>query len=381
MNRLNALYCYITRGCNLQCRHCYMGAVSPQDPAGSASMDPRLLAHVVRQAKPLGLSYVKLGGGEPLLHPRIGEILEIARREEIRITVTTNGTLCTPAMVRDLARNRLWGISVSLDGTDAATHEWVRNSEGCFEKTIRGIRALVEGGISPQLSMSVLRINAGQMEAFVRLAESLGASSVQFNLVEPTGRGAKVYEDGETLTVSELVRLGRWVEHELSCRAGIPVFFTLPIAFRPLGRMYGTGGTGCGSCSILDVLGVLADGSYALCGAGERVPELIFGHAGRDSLEDVWRDAPLLKELRDGLPRRFRGICGECLLKGICQGRCIAQNYYKSRDFWAPFWFCEEADKEGLFPESRKQLRPNRDLRESLMGLSREKIEEVPRCT
>jgi SynChlorMet cassette radical SAM/SPASM protein ScmF len=340
-------------------------------------MDPTLFAHVVRQAKPLGLSYVKLGGGEPLLHPRIGEILEIARREDIRITVTTNGTLCTSAMVRDLARNRLLGISVSLDGTDAATHEWVRNAGGCFEKTIRGIRALVEGGISPQLSMSVLRVNAGQMEAFVRLAESLGASSVQFNLLQPRGRGAKVYEDGEALTVSELVRLGRWVENELSRRAGIPVFFTLPIAFRPLGRMFGQEGNGCGVCGIRGILGVLADGSYALCGVGETVPELAFGHASRDALEDVWLRAPLLKELREGIPRRFRGICGECLLKGICLGRCIAQNYGRSRDFWAPFWFCEQADKEGLFPESRKQSRPNRELGKCLVGPSGETVEEA----
>jgi radical SAM protein with 4Fe4S-binding SPASM domain len=87
------------------------------------------------------------------------------------------------------------------------------------------------------------------------------------------------------------------------------------------------------------------------------MPELIFGHAGRDELETVWRQAPLLQELREGLPDRFKGICGECLMRSLCQGRCIAQNYYRRRDVWAPHWFCEEADRQGLFPETRRQRR------------------------
>jgi len=110
-------------------------------------------------------------------------------------------------------------------------------------------------------------------------------------------------------------------------------------------------------CGILGILGVLSDGSLGLCGAAEEMPELIFGHAGRDDLEAVWRQAPLLKELRAGLPDRFKGICGECLMRTVCQGRCIAQNYYRCRDVWAPHWFCEEADSEGLFPETRRQRR------------------------
>jgi hypothetical protein len=35
---------------------------------------------------------------------------------------------------------------------------------------------------------------------------------------------------------------------------------------------------------------------------------------------------------------------------------CVAQNYYRSGDLFAPFWFCEQAEAAGLFPESR--LRP-----------------------
>ncbi len=77
-----------------------------------------------------------------------------------------------------------------------------------------------------------------------------------------------------------------------------------------------------------------------------------------DSLADVWNGNPVLREIREGLPHRLGGICGDCLMKGLCLGSCIAQNYYKDRDLWAAHWYCEEAHREGLFPESRRHARP-----------------------
>ena len=115
--------------------------------------------------------------------------------------------------------------------------------------------------------------------------------------------------------------------------------------------MFGDTGDGCGQCGIFGILGVLGDGSYALCGIGETVPDLVFGHAARDRLEDVWNGNPVLQELREGLPSRLQGICGECLMKRVCLGNCVAQNFYRSKSLWAPNWYCEEAAKRGSFPE------------------------------
>lgn len=162
-----------------------------------------------------------------------------------------------------------------------------------------------------------------------------------------------MHDSGETLPIQELIEIGRWIETELAQKAGIQLHYGHPAAFRPLSRFLGQENGGCGVCGIFGILGVLADGSYALCGIGETVPELIFGHAARDRLKDVWEATPMLREIREGLPERLEGVCGKCIMKGQCLGSCIAQNYYRSRDLWAPFWFCEMAREEGVFPESR----------------------------
>ncbi|MBP8695262.1 MAG: SynChlorMet cassette radical SAM/SPASM protein ScmF [Syntrophobacterales bacterium] len=349
---LNTLYFYLTGGCNLRCRHCWIEPPHQTAKRQYPAVEPELFRHILEQAKPLGLSSVKLTGGEPLMHPRIGEILEILREEKIRFNMETNGVLCTPELARELARSGLYHISVSLDGADAGTHEWVRGVKGCFDAAVAGIRNLVATGIRPQLIMTLMRRNVEQIEAVVRLAESLGASSVKFNLVQPTARGEKMHEKGETLGVEELIALGKWVENDLARTAKVRLFYGHPVAFRALGRLFSPDGD-CGICGIRHILGVLAGGSYALCGIGESVPELVFGHAAKDDLSGVWKDSPVLNEIRDGMPRRLEGVCGECLMKGVCLGSCIAQNYYRSRNLWAPFWFCEEARSEGLFPETR----------------------------
>jgi len=83
------------------------------------------------------------------------------------------------------------------------------------------------------------------------------------------------------------------------------------------------------------------------------VPEFVFGQAGRDPLAKVWRYNRVLRAIRAGLPARREGVCGRCMMKRICRGSCIAQNFYTSRHLWAPYWYCDQADRAGLFPESR----------------------------
>ena len=350
---LNQIYFYLTEGCNLRCRHCWIAPKYQGEGDSGSALDLDLFKSIIEQAKSLGLTGVKLTGGEPLLHPQINEILEYIQTEDLGMTLETNGVLCTAELAEKMAACKDPFVSVSLDGADSESHEWVRGVEGCFDEAIEGVRNLVSEGLRPQVIMTIMRHNKNQLEPVVRLAESVGAASVKFNIVQPTARGEKLHDSGEALTIEELVDLGRWVETTLSDSSPLPLYFSHPMAFRPLGKMFGENGDGCGVCGISGILGVLASGSYALCGIGETVPDLVFGHGATNSLKHVWNNTPVLLEIREGLPSRLEGVCGDCLMNEICLGSCIAQNYYGSRSIWAPFWFCQEAQELGLFPETR----------------------------
>lgn len=108
-----------------------------------------------------------------------------------------------------------------------------------------------------------------------------------------------------------------------------------------------------GRCGIFGIIGVLGSGKYALCGIGENISEMIFGDVEKDKLADIWHNNSMLNEIREGLPSKLEGICGDCIMKSMCLGQCIANNYFVNHNLFAPYWFCEEAHKMKLFPESR----------------------------
>jgi SynChlorMet cassette radical SAM/SPASM protein ScmF len=359
---LNTLYFYLTEGCNLACRHCWIAPKYQRDGQIYPSLPLDLFRSIISQAKPMGLNTIKLTGGEPLLHPAIADILELTRIEKLMLNVETNGVLCSPILARKIAECENPFVSVSIDGTDAETHEWLRGVPGCYEAALRGIRNLVDAGLKPELIMTLNRRNKNQIDDFLELAESLGCSAIKFNMLQNVGRGEIMHRDGEALTIEELVTINEYLENSLSKSTKLNVFASHPVAFRPLSRMFGSLGNGCHRCNILRILGVLADGSYALCGIGATIPELIFGNAARDKLEDIWKKSIVLKEIREGVYEHYlKGICSSCVVKTICIGHCIANNYHNSKDLWAPYWYCEEAYKAGLFPESRQIVYGNSD--------------------
>jgi len=116
---LNQIYFYLTEGCNLRCRHCWIAPKYQSENNSYPSLSWELFRLIIKQAKPLGLSGVKLTGGEPLLHPQIHKILEEIRTNDLRLTVETNGLLCTEGLAQKMAACKNPFVAVSLDAADA----------------------------------------------------------------------------------------------------------------------------------------------------------------------------------------------------------------------------------------------------------------------
>ncbi|MCJ7443227.1 MAG: SynChlorMet cassette radical SAM/SPASM protein ScmF [Methanotrichaceae archaeon] len=351
---LNMLYFYLTDDCNLACRHCWIAPKFNPQGDKSHSLPIELFEEAIKEAKPLGLTSLKLTGGEPLLHPQFTKLLQIVRREKLSLNIETNGLLCTPDMAAEIAESTISCIAVSIDGTDPETHESIRGVPGSFEKATLAVRNLVSVGIRPQIIMTVMRRNIDQIDEMAFLAKKLGASSVKYNIVQPTARGEMLFKKGEVVDVAGLVNLSKHVEEELSRDAKMRLIFDVPVVFRSLGSIFGKGNSGV--CRIQSIMGVLANGKYALCGIGINVPELIFGTVGIDKLEDVWQNNEILNDLRSGLPKRLTGICAKCIMKHMCLGSCVAQNFYLTKNIWSSHWFCQQADDIGIFPETRIAL-------------------------
>ena len=352
---LKMFYLYLSAGCNLHCRHCWITPTFVQGkPAPGESLDLERLRGAVAEAKPLGLSAAKLTGGEPTLHPRFREIVDFLTAEGLDLTMETNATLIDAELAVHLARRtNLKRVAVSLDSSDAAEHDGFRGVKGAFAAAVRGIGNLVAAGLRPQIIMSVYRGNLDRVEGVIELARQLGAVSVKFNPVTRSGRGAEIHRQGQGLDFDELLALIRRIRGPLRDRHPIHLNAMVPPAMATVAELLRYGGEGAG-CHVRNILGILGTGEMALCGIGRNIPELCFGQLGRDRLREVWFSHPTLVRMRQDLQGPYPGICGDCLHAGRCMTHCLAQNFEVNGRLVSPSPLCAEAERRGVFPATRR---------------------------
>jgi SynChlorMet cassette radical SAM/SPASM protein ScmF len=348
---LTQYYFYLTAGCNLACQHCWISPAYQAKGGTGGHLDYELFKIALEEGIPLGLQSVKLTGGEPLLHPDFLRMVDLLKEKNLGLTIETNGTLLTPEIASHLRETSTLGhISVSIDGASSKSHDSFRGVPGSFEKAMAGVRMLSDVGFRPQIIMSLHPGNTDDIEELVILAQGWGAGSVKFNLIQPTGRGEIMAERGQVLDITHLVNLGTWVEHDLQKRVSIDLFYSWPMIFHSLQRLLKHGSDSCG---IFNILGILANGSLAMCGIGMEIPELTYGMLGRDRVLVVWRDNTILNQIRKELPVRLEDPCGKCLFKWQCLGSCVAENYHQARRLTAAYWFCQQAQEMGVLPVQR----------------------------
>ncbi len=352
---LRSFYLYLTTGCNLCCRHCWITPtfVNGQPQPGDC-VDLEQLRDAIETAKPMGLRHVKLTGGEPMLHPQFREVAMLIREANLGMDMETNGTLIDADAARFLYEKAKIGfISVSLDSVNPASHDAFRGVKGAFDRAVNGIRQLVAVGYRPQVIMSPHHGNINEVDDMVKFATGLGAGSVKFNPVTNAGRGHKLHEQGEALNARETRELIRYVNGELQQRSKIRLFIGAPMALLSVRDLLGEKWRGV--CNVESILGLLGTGHMAMCGVGREVPELTYGKLGEDNLREVWINHPGLKKLRTKLRGPWPGICDDCVHAGRCRTGCLAMNYLRSGNLIAPSILCLDADEHGEFPQTRRR--------------------------
>ena len=135
----------VTDRCNFRCVYCMPKAVFdhhrflPKDELLSFEEIER----VVRAAAALGVTKVRLTGGEPLLRRDLETLIEKVRGVAgiTDVSMTTNASLLTPARARSLRDAGLQRVNISLDGLDDETFRRVNDVGVSVRTVLDGIEA------------------------------------------------------------------------------------------------------------------------------------------------------------------------------------------------------------------------------------------------
>ncbi|MGD9078275.1 MAG: GTP 3',8-cyclase MoaA [Desulfobacterales bacterium] len=165
---LNYLRISITDRCNLQCRYCV-----PQDLIPKLSHADILtyeeILRVVRVATRLGISKVRVTGGEPLVRKGVYEFLnELTATEGLKdVSLTTNGVLLKDNLEKIQAAG-ISRINISLDTLNAAKyHEITGYNE--FNRVWQGIEKAHQMGFNP-IKLNIVALKGINDDEFVNMA-------------------------------------------------------------------------------------------------------------------------------------------------------------------------------------------------------------------
>ena len=246
----------ITDRCNYKCVYCRTGEVGAQYP--ELAIDEYL--RLIRRFVALGITKVRLTGGEPLLRRGLLELvselksLRTIMGEPLDLALTTNGHLLED-LAAPLRAAGLDRVTVSMDAVDAPTFERITRIPGSFETVLRGVRAARAAGLTPlKINCVLLRgFNDDQVEGFARFAREEGVV-VRFIEFMPLEEG-RLWTPEIVVTLKEIVdRIGR----------ALPLVELPPREASETARRY-TFADGVGE------IGIIAPVSQAFCGACSRI--------------------------------------------------------------------------------------------------------------
>ncbi len=116
----------ITNRCNLHCKGCYHQALRTfaRDELNDAD-----LSRVITEAKELGVSFMVIAGGEPLVRKAL--LINTARNPEITFFIFTNGLLIDEDVVKILKKQKNVVPIISLEGFQQSTDD--RRGKGVYQ--------------------------------------------------------------------------------------------------------------------------------------------------------------------------------------------------------------------------------------------------------
>ena len=192
----------ITDRCNLRCRYCMPDGVELMPMKGVLTYEE--IHEIVRAAAELGISKIKITGGEPLA--RLGCPDLIAQLKEIpsikQVTMTTNGVLLKGAL-EELLKAGLDAVNISLDTLDAGRFRKITGRDE-LPAVLEGIDAALSSGLRTKINVVLQKgMNEDEWLSLAELSKDK-ALDVRFIEMMPIGFGKEFHGVSNDVLKKEL---------------------------------------------------------------------------------------------------------------------------------------------------------------------------------
>jgi len=351
----------VGRRCNLRCAHCYS---TSKDIEYENELTTAEGKELIDDLAEFGSPVLLFSGGEPLMRPDLFELVRYATSAGLRAVISTNGTLISREIARDMKDIGLSYVGVSLDGV-GVTNDRFRGVQGAFDQALQGIHHCQQAGLKVGLRFTINKRNAGDIPDIFRLLEEENIPRVCFYHLVYTGRGSKLIKedlrhDQTRQVVDQIIDLTadlhqRGLPKEVLTvdnHADGPYLYVRmkrehhPRADDVLELLKMNGGNSSGN----GIGCVSWDGEIY---ADQFWRHKSFGNIREQTFSQVWTGSdPLMVKLKNKIAH-LTGRCAACQWKYICGGNFRVRAEAVTGDLWAPDPACYLTDEEiGLETET-----------------------------
>jgi MoaA/NifB/PqqE/SkfB family radical SAM enzyme len=214
---------FVQGKCNLKCRMC-LGVNAPTHPRKLSYISVDQFRDMLSVSPTIRGVTLSSGDSDPLLHPQIDEIVQVAGEHKVELNIYTNGLPLSERTCRLIVQSQsVSALNFSIDAATAETYAKIRG--GNFERVRKNIGMLQDikreqSREWPHLSMSFVAMadNIHELPAFVDMARELGALRVFVgDLIGWLGEAGSNYPATDNDRCFEYVQRAR----ELAAEAGI----------------------------------------------------------------------------------------------------------------------------------------------------------------
>ena len=167
-----------TLKCNLRCKGCYTLGYGMKHELSLGLAD-----RILKECEELGIYFVTILGGEPLVYPHLFELIE--GHPDIFFQIYTNGTLLDQGIAQRFADYGNVAVVLSIEGDEEETDSW--RGKGVYKKIMQAFEYLDNAGIIIGTSATVTRQNVEVVssEHFIDKMISVGSVAQMYFLYIP----------------------------------------------------------------------------------------------------------------------------------------------------------------------------------------------------
>jgi AdoMet-dependent heme synthase len=342
-----AVQMILTRQCNLKCSYC--SAANFLDNETEPELSTTEWINVLKRLKEIGVFTIDFTGGEIFLREDVFEILKTAVACRFsKIEVLTNGTLITPVEASKLKKLGIQNISISLDG-DMENHNRLRGI-GSYERTIQGIRHLLDHGIVPTILFTPLRENFRSLESLVQNLYPMGIRNIFINNLHPGGRCKEIYRDimldisVDVKSFSEMIVDIKEKYPGLKINGINTSYLSFPIDY----RLNETSPDNLGNCTAHKLKPCSAGHSSCNITPGgwvipcSELSDFKGGNVREQDILDIWKNSGKFREIRElsEISTAEIDYCRNCQFNIFCSAGCRADAYLIYGNLLSPDPFC-----------------------------------------